>query len=282
MLHFVFDTCSILNIIKIDDDLELLKKLNELKIYFPEKVYEESEKFLKNIKEIKATDYRNFFLMNRVSYDTIENNDSDFFEKIERWTGYTKKNGEFYALVTAIFISRYSSKYNFEEQNFIKLITDDSPARRKFESYLKLEQLVSMGDSIDIMIIFYILDSSFTEKRLRQTLSDLKALYKKEYLEVINTLNELSIKNLDSKKKAKLISSNRYDIKSFIELYKNNNTELLARKIDKIKKLLLQFGLKKKSDLEWFNNSIFRNHIDYVNKIDSLLSEDLSNLYILP
>jgi len=57
MLHFVFDTCSILNIIKIDDDLELIKQLRKLKTYFPEKVFEEAKKFLKTNNE-KSTDYK--------------------------------------------------------------------------------------------------------------------------------------------------------------------------------------------------------------------------------
>jgi len=282
MLHFVFDTCSILNIIKIDDDLELLKKLKQVNIYFPEKVKEEIERFIKSTKKQKATDYRNFLFTNLVSYEIIKNNDKDFFEKIERWTSYTKKNGEFFALATAIFLSRYSPKYNFEEQNFIKLITDDSPAQKDFESYLKLEQLVSTGDSIDVMLIFYILDSSFTEGKLKKILLDLKALYVKEHLEIMNTLKELLSKNQSSNKSAKQKLSKRKEIKNFIELYKNNNTDLLLMKIDKLNKLLGEFRIKKKSDLEEFSNSIFRNHIDYVDKINSLLGKDLSAVYCLP
>jgi len=139
-----------------------------------------------------------------------------------------------------------------------------------------------MGDSIDVMLVFYILDHSFTKKELRKTLSALKALYKKEHLEILNTLYELLSKNQSSKKNNKQKSSNNGEIRNFIDLYEKNNTELLAKKIDKINRLLIEFRLKKKSNLEEFGNSIFKNHIDYVNKIDSLLSKDLSYVYCLP
>ena len=197
----VLDACSIINLIHIDEDDFLLKKLKNVDYYLCQKVFKEvnSNVFNKLNKirkgrelkgqEVKARKEeidktlslfrRNQMLDNEIKHELGD----DIFDQVKKLTGYYKENGEFSSAVLALFLSRCKPlKHNSNDFVPTKLYfyTDDYPAKNEFDSFYRYQQIGYIEDSADLLVLLYRLDYDFTLKQLDKVLSSLFAEYARE------------------------------------------------------------------------------------------------------
>ena len=177
----ILDACTAINLIHIDQDEYLIKKLKEIDIYISEKVFEEIrknayvkfERFrkepssrkedIKSMKEeidAKVSIFRAYQFYNHI----IEKDyDDELIKHVQNATNYSLDNGEFRSTVLALYISRFKpSSIKPEDFYPVKLFfhTDDSPAKAEFEDYFKHQQIGYIEDTVDLLILLYRIDLS--------------------------------------------------------------------------------------------------------------------------
>jgi len=197
----VLDACSIINLIHIDENDFLLKKLKNIDFYLCEKVFKEVninvfDKINKirrneelNSQVVKARKEEinkklNQFRSNQMLDYVIKHDlGDDIFDEVRRLTGYTKYNGEFYSAVLALYLSRCKPlKHNSNDFIPTKLYfhTDDYPAKNEFDSFYRYQQIGYIEDTADLLILIYRLDDNFTLRQLDIALNDLFSEYATE------------------------------------------------------------------------------------------------------
>ncbi|MEQ8470611.1 MAG: hypothetical protein RIC35_05475 [Marinoscillum sp.] len=186
----VLDACSIINLIHIDEDDFLLKKLKGIDFYLCEEVFKEVEGnvFSKLGKasddgfSIKKRKYEidetlKFYRRCQVSNDRITHEfKNDFFDHVNRISGYKKKNGEFYSACLALFVSRFKPVQSGSIiTTKVFFHTDDAPARDAFRNFFINQQIGHIEDTADLLVLLYRLEDSdtFNEKDLERYLSSL-------------------------------------------------------------------------------------------------------------
>jgi len=188
----ILDACTVINLIHIDDDNELLiSSLSSLDIYISEKVfkevnqnvYDKIEKLRKNekprvidIKLIKkAIDQKlSVFRGNQVLDDEIEKDfGKNYFSQIKDLTNYQKLNGEFYSTALAIYLSRLNDVKVFFH-------TDDTPAREEFKLLFKHQQIGYIEDTADLLVLLSRISNKISPSVLDNALSDLASEYATE------------------------------------------------------------------------------------------------------
>ncbi|MCB0706404.1 MAG: hypothetical protein KDC34_13905 [Saprospiraceae bacterium] len=191
-INCVLDACSIINLISIDEDDFLIKKLFKcLKLSICEKV----------LKEVKCNIFKKENLQTKkkevdtllgqlyhyvVSDSTLEKDcGKDFFERIHKIANYKKENGEFYSSALALYLSQYEE---------IKLFfhTDDSPAKNEFQDFFITHQIGGIEDTADLILLIYRLDDKFLNKELIKFLDSLFAEYAREVAACLKELREIS------------------------------------------------------------------------------------------
>lgn len=184
----ILDACSVINLIHIDEDDFLQKKIEKLDIRINELVFKEinlnvynklnlidkrkspdssnTKDSIKKI-EIQLTYFRSKIKLNE---DLFKELGDDYFKRIGEITGYEKANGELHSTALALYLSRIESKKIF-------FYTDDYPAKNEFSDFFELQQIGQIKDSVDLLILLYWLDEKFTEKQLLEFLSKLFSEY---------------------------------------------------------------------------------------------------------
>lgn len=196
----ILDACSIINLIHIDEDDFLLKKLDEyIEYYLCETVFSEvcanvytKIDKLRNEKKIKPEEAKerkkeiditlsNFRQKQEKNSKIKTEFGADFFKTVKSLTNYPKNNGEFYSTALALYISR------FKEINKKKFIgtkvffhTDDYPAKEFFSSFFFEQQIGYIEDTADLLVLLYRLDETFTINQLDRYLSNLFSEYAPE------------------------------------------------------------------------------------------------------
>jgi hypothetical protein len=192
----ILDACSVINLIHIDEDDFLQKKIEKLDIKINELVFKEINSnvfnklnlidkrksadsatikdLIKRI-EIQVSYYRSKIKLNE---DLFNDFGTDYFERIGNETGYVKVNGELHSTALALYLSRIETKKIF-------FYTDDYPAKNEFSSFFEYQQIGQIKDTVDLLVLLYWIDDNFTEKQLLKLLSKLFSEYAIEvsYLE---------------------------------------------------------------------------------------------------
>ena len=176
LINCILDACTFINILNIDDNQFLLKKLDKININICETVFKEVQingkikiektEFKDKLSKLTAlrerdeniSSLRKYIITNRKIETDID--DIDFFKKIKLLVNYSKDNGEFFSTALGFYLSRYCEMKIFFH-------TDDVPAREKFQEYFLYHQIGIIEDSIDLLILLYRLsDEDFKYKML--------------------------------------------------------------------------------------------------------------------
>lgn len=184
----VLDACSVINLIHIDEDDFIIKKLRNLDINLNEVVFNEvSKNVLKKIelsakkKKISALEAKNiakiislqltFYRSKNILNETIISDvGNKYFERIHDLFNYKKPNGEFYSCALSLYLSRiYTKKIYF--------YTDDLPAKMELSFPFNYQQIGQIKDTADLLVLLYWIDEDFTENQLSNFLSNLFSEY---------------------------------------------------------------------------------------------------------
>lgn len=205
----ILDACSVINLIHIDENDFLQKKLEKLDIRINELVFREiklnvynklnlidkrisadsstTKDLIKNI-EIQLTYFRSKIKLNE---DVFKDFGDDYFEKIGEITGYIKANGELHSTALALYLSRTESKKIF-------FYTDDYPAKNEFSSFFEFQQIGQIKDSVDLLVLLFWLDENFSEVQLLNFISKLFSEYAIEVSFLEKELKSYLENNIDA------------------------------------------------------------------------------------
>ena len=187
----VIDACTLINLLRIDeDDYFLYKHLTSLNIHIAEIVYNEFKANLfKNVLDDTDKERLSVILSLPGFYkhndkDIQSNIGEDWVIKIIKYVGHSKLlNGEFLSTLLALGLSR-----EMDEKVFF--YTDDFPAKAEFNKFFHIQQIGSIEDSVDLLLMLYWLEEDFSIQLLKRKLFDLKSEYNKV---VVNFIKHIAI-----------------------------------------------------------------------------------------
>lgn len=203
----LLDACTVINLIHIDEDDFLLKKIKSLELKKTEPIEIQIEELVfkeiqDNVNERLRSGLSKYSDLTRIkifqkeinqklsffrgkkvnSIEMIRDFGSEYYERVMKQVGYTKKiNGELCSTAYALYMSRLDEKKVF-------FYTDDYPAKRFFSNFFDLQQIGHIKDTVDFLILVYWLDDEFTEIQLDKILSDLYSQYTTEIVIFKNRL----------------------------------------------------------------------------------------------
>lgn len=187
-MSYILDACTLINLLHIDEDEFLLKKLKKLNFCITPKVLKEIGDNAYEKVKIKPPkerdDYHKYLDAQIALLRTNQVHEDDFLlteEEMEQVLGYTKRNGEFHSVRLAFSISRMDEKKVF-------FITDDQPAKQFFQPFLLFHQVGYIEDSVDLLTLFYWLNEDFRKVHYLDFLSRLRSEYAKGLGELIEML----------------------------------------------------------------------------------------------
>lgn len=184
----VLDACTVINLIHIDEEDFLLKKVNSLQLYINEVVFEEiRNNVYSRIFNLEIDKYSNKVSLKetrknieiKLSFFRGKKNDNaqlfkdvgkDFFERVGGITEYKKYNGELCSTAYALYLSRIG-------ENKVFFFTDDKPAKNSFSPFFQFQQIGHIKDSVDLLILLFWLDEKFSSSSLDKFLSELYSQY---------------------------------------------------------------------------------------------------------
>lgn len=232
----ILDACSVINLIHIDEDDFLLKKLENLDVKIHERVFSEINKHVykkldleskskysnkETIEEKrKVVDQRLSYYRGMQVLQSIIDNDfgEKFAERLQKLIDYAKDNGELHSTSLALYLSRTEDKK-------VYFYTDDYPANEEFTPFYNFQQIGHIKDSVDLLVLLFWLNETFTLHELKQVLNRLRS----EYATDIASL-EKSLKDYSSNLDASFVRANsdiRKKLHEFIDkLSKHNFTDL--------------------------------------------------------
>jgi hypothetical protein len=290
----LLDACTVINLIHIDEDDFLLKKIKKLDIHINDLVFTEikdnvyakpwrdlNSKYadktsrieIRKTIEQKLTFYRGKKNNNK---DLLDDLGVDYFDRVKSLTNYTKReNGELCSTGYALYLSRYHYKN-------VSFFTDDYPAKDDFSNFFHHQQIGQVKDSVDLLILLYWLDESFTDSQLKNVLNELYSQYSTEVSSLKKELQNFRNNKVD----ALFIKSNKKSASNLSQLiyklqkldFKNINTiyiffEERKGKNKAIYNIIQQYA----SVFELDNNSNEESLLDKIKKV----STDLGKVKIL-
>lgn len=174
---FVLDACTLINLLRIDENDFLAKKLLASRLFISEFVVNETRKnYNKNpLSSAKLKDIQtilpNFYARQELDKTIEKAEGGHLLDTIRSFVNYGKrKNGELYSTALCYLKSR-------EEKEKIVFYTDDFPAREDFNPYYTFNQVGFINDTVDLLLLFYTLSTpaNFTKNDLVRYLSSLSA-----------------------------------------------------------------------------------------------------------
>ncbi|AFK04127.1 hypothetical protein Emtol_2994 [Emticicia oligotrophica DSM 17448] len=265
-MEYIFDACTVINLLHIDEDEFLLKKISNLNFKICTKVFEEINKNIfvkfKNIQpypkdRVDSISSKLICIREKIytKEDYLDLNDS-VLEVLK----YTKKNGEYYSILLGYYLNTF-------EKAHILFYTDDSPAKFFFTPHLSQNQIGYIQDSVDLLIFLYRQNQDFTSNHLKKYLSSLYSEYATEYTLLEKEMNNFEvpkgqIKNKDFKLKLGQIkyAINEFKLEGIYELYKDVISD--SKKYGILRDILLKHS-------SFFESRI---HSDYFNKIKTSIA----------
>jgi hypothetical protein len=246
----LLDACTVINLIHIDEDDFLLKKVKSLDLHINDTVFTEIklnvyDRLTNNIskysdevkkKQIrKEIDQKISFFRGKKNDNNVLFNDLglEYFEKVKEITSYTKRpNGELCSAAYALYLSRLNEKKVF-------FYTDDYPAKDFFSSFFEFQQIGQIKDTVDFLILVYWLDDDFNETQLERVLSELYSQYAIEvtllkerletfYIEKVDGAFIKSKKDIAHNLRTLINNLNKLDfqnIRIYWEYFENNKTK---------------------------------------------------------
>lgn len=184
----LLDACTVINLIHIDEDDFLLKKMRFLDLHINDTVFDEIklnvyDRLSNNISKYSNSEKKKLIrkeINQKISFFRGKKNDNSqlfrdlgnsYFEEIREITGYKKKpNGELCSTAYALYLSRLNEKK-------VYFYTDDFPAKEFFSFFFEFQQIGQIKDTVDFLILVYWLDDEFNHTQLDKILSELYSQY---------------------------------------------------------------------------------------------------------
>lgn len=192
----VLDACSIINLIHIDEDETLLKRLKHLnvsicecvfkevnanvykRLYLDQTINKKERNEQRKVIDQKINLFRHYQILDNVITRDLGN---DVFSKVKEISNYVKNNGEFFSSVLSLYKSRL-------EPTKLFFHTDDFPAKEEFSTFYKSQQIGYIEDTADLLLLLYRLDDDFKENELDELLSRLQSQYTSQVSELASKL----------------------------------------------------------------------------------------------
>jgi len=187
-MAYILDACTLINLLHIDEDEFLLKKLRKLNFCIAPKVYKEvkDNAYKKiNLKPQKERNEYNKYVDAQIAlFRANQAQENDFLVseiEMEQMLGYTKRNGEFHSARLAFSISRMDEKKVF-------FVTDDYPAKHFFQPILQFHQVGYVEDSVDLLTLLFWMNEDFMKIHFTNFLSKLFSEYTQELDDLLDKL----------------------------------------------------------------------------------------------
>jgi hypothetical protein len=232
--YCILDACTILNLLRIDEDDILLKMLFQYNISISEKVLSEVRcnkgmKFKTNENKYFEEKISRFYPFS-FSDDELKKKLGGKFNEISSFCNYLKKeNGELFSTALALFQSRSNkAQYYF--------YTDDFPAKETFSNFFEYQQIGKIQDSVDLLLFLFWTNKKFSHNDFKRFLSSLLNEEFKELKELHGKLQTI---------KDNLPINLRKD-KSFVKNFSSLLNALQTYKFDSINSSLDFFGKNKR------------------------------------
>ncbi|MDD6000596.1 MAG: hypothetical protein PUC50_00205 [Bacteroidales bacterium] len=231
--YIVIDACTLINLLRIEENRFITDKLLSLNLKIASKVFEEiNNRVFVNQIDVEQMDYiKSIIYLFRDYVKQDETLPECYLNDIQSFLNYNKKNGELYSTALSLFTSRndFSKVYFY---------TDDFPAKEQFEEYFNYQQIGYIGDSVDLICFLYCIfdNEHFTKQQLKDYLQNLKSQYNPlktiiSELEKISTIIDKTQKVLKNK------------IIKVVDNFYDNNIDKIIKDIDDLSKVE-QYSIK--------------------------------------
>lgn len=176
----VLDACTILNLLRIDDETDfLLKQLKAWTLCLPQTVFNETKLHVRS--DFYTPEKNDHILVvintefdHRKTLDADIKNDLDEeFDRLLTFSVHDKReNGELYCVALALFKSRW-------EEDTVTIFTDDYKAAEEFKAFYRYHCIGDIGDTLDLLTLLYWTtpEATFQRTAYYSFLENLKAEY---------------------------------------------------------------------------------------------------------
>ncbi|WP_210462723.1 hypothetical protein [Rufibacter roseolus] len=189
---YILDACTIINLLHIDEDEYLLKKISSFEFHICKDVFDEVNKnVFKKFNSIipypsdkhSIIEYKLNYFREKIYFDESFNDlESDIGELLD----YKKRNGEFYCALLSFYLNIFSKSH-------IVLFTDDGPAKEFFSPHFLHHRVGYIEDTVDLLIHLYRHNDDFSSNDLKKFLSNLYFEYSSELSSLQNDLESFEI-----------------------------------------------------------------------------------------
>lgn len=209
----ILDACTILNLLRIDDDADfLLRQIKKLKLFLPETVVKESKMHCRSpLYSQEKNDQMGIAVYSGISQflvlDSEIKNDmgQEEYERLLSFANHNKReNGELWSVALALIKSRI-------EGTDVCFYTDDYKAIDEFWPYYRHHCIGYIGDTLDFLTTIYwqIPEGEFQKGLYLSFLNKLKVEYNQQLngicREVKKLLNVLRVKGSNDKDQIKYL-----------------------------------------------------------------------------
>jgi hypothetical protein len=191
-MQYILDACTIINMLHIDEDEFLLKKISSLRFNICKSVFDETrrnacKKFQRQspypTEKRKSIEKKLNYFRERIYNDECY---VELSESVAKNVNYSKQNGEFYSILLSFYLNTFEKAHIF-------FFTDDSPAKMHFAPHFNHSKIGYILDSVDLLILLYRHNDDFNSTDLKKFLSSLYAEYANEIAEIEKDLNAFTI-----------------------------------------------------------------------------------------
>ena len=183
----VLDACTILNLLRIDDETDfLLKQLKTWTLCLPQTVFNETKLHIRSESYPPEKNDHILVIINtefdhRKTLDAdIKNELDDEFERLLKFSKHDKReNGELYCVALALFKSRW-------EGEMVTIYTDDYKATEEFRDFYRYHRIGDIGDTLDLLTLLYWTtpETTFQRTAYHSFLENLRAEYSHQLKDV--------------------------------------------------------------------------------------------------
>jgi hypothetical protein len=224
----VLDACTIINLLRIDEDECLFKLIDKMSVNIAETVFNEVKiNYNKKNLSKEQEKYINQIIpafTSKIREDNIIKKDLDsYFSQMCKFVNHIKKeNGELLSSALSLILSR-------ETQCRAFFITDDYYAKQQFAPYFEYQQVGGVYDSVDFLIFLYWNTNNFSINFLKKKLQDLYSEYQTPLKKIFDQLEEK--KQLLSRKNIKQNKVQIDNINNFLSGYHNADIKLMINSV---------------------------------------------------
>ena len=232
MNTFILDACTLINLLRIDEDEILYKHLQTYNIKIAGTVFN----------EFKTNIYKNGYtseMRDRIdrylpsisllveSDENIKNNNNsisnEYCERVQELTHHNKYDGELYSLLLSLYLSRC-------EMAHVNLYSDDKPAMDQFREYFMIQQLGILGDSIDLLLYMFCHSDKISEIDLGRFLENLKSEYNIRERNFVREIEEYRAKITNVRSRKNIVAT----LNSIIYNYRSKDFDKLYAAIEEL------------------------------------------------